>query len=349
MKKIKPKTLKKGDTVAIVSLSWGGLGDQPFMHKYKIAKERLERDFGLNVVTMEHTLKGSKFIYEHPELRAKDLMDAFRDDKIQAIICAIGGDDSIRILPYIDYDVIKNHPKIFMGYSDTTVSHFIMNKAGVVSYYGPCVMCEFGEYVTMFDYTVNAIHKVLFNNSKGYEITPSDTWSKDYVEWKESNIRIEKKRIPEQHHYEVLSGSGIICGEVLGGCIDVFPMIIGTEIWPSKEEWRDKILLLETSEEQIKPDYLLWYLRNLGAQGILNVIKGMIVGKPQAERYYEEYKAIYLTVLKEFHCETLPIIYNVNIGHAYPIGIFPLGIEYEINLDHKTITLQESATIDELL
>lgn len=348
MKKLKPEKLKKGDTIAIVSLSWGGLGDRHLLHKYKIAKERLERDFGLNVVTMEHALKGSKFIYDHPELRAKDLMDAFRDDKIKAIICAIGGDDSIRMLPYIDYDVIRNNPKIFMGYSDTTVSHFIMNKAGLVSYYGPCIMCEFGEYVTMFDYTVKAIQKILFDNSKGHEIVSSDTWSNDYVEWMESNVGILKKILPEQHHYEVLSGSGIVLGEVLGGCIDVFPMIIGTEIWPTKEEWRNKILLIETSEEQIKPEYLLWYLRNLGAQGILNVIKGIIVGKPQAEQYYEEYKAVYLKVLTEFHCETLPIIYNVNIGHAYPIGIFPLGIEYEIDYDQKKITLHESATLDEV-
>ena len=62
-------------------------------------------------------------------------MDAFLDPSVKGIFSAIGGNDSVRILPYIDYDVIKNHPKIFMGYSDTTVSHFVMNKAGVVSYY----------------------------------------------------------------------------------------------------------------------------------------------------------------------------------------------------------------------
>ena len=87
---IKPKRLKKGDKIAVVSLSWGGLGDEALIHKFHIAKERLERDFGLQVVAMPNALKGTYFVDEHPELRAKDLMDAFRDETISAIFCAIG-------------------------------------------------------------------------------------------------------------------------------------------------------------------------------------------------------------------------------------------------------------------
>ena len=158
------------------------------------------------------------------------------------------------------------------------------------------------------------------------------------------NQNIEKKLIKEEHHYEVISGSGVIKGILMGGCIDVFPMILETEIWPKKDKWKDKIMLVETSEEKMSPEYLLFFLRNLGAQGILNVIKGIIVGKPQDEAYYEEYKEMYLKVLKEFNVENLPILYNVNIGHAYPNGVLPLGIEYLIDLDKKQIVLLESAT-----
>ena len=341
---IKSERLKKGDKIAIVSLSWGGLGDKELIHKYYIAKERLENDFGIEVIAMPNALKGTEFVYNHPELRAKDLMDAFKDKSIKGIFCAIGGDDSVRLLSYIDYEVIKNNPKIFMGYSDTTVTHFMMNKAGVVSYYGPSIMCEFGEYVKMFDYTKDAVNNILFKDTNGYEIKSSNSWSDDFVEWKEENINICKKLRKEEHGYEILSGSGIVRGKLLGGCIDVFPMIVGTDIWPSLENWKDKILLIETSEEKILPTYLLYYLRNLGAQGILNVIKAIIVGKPQDEKYYDEYKDIYLKVLKEFKIENLPIIYNVNIGHAYPTGILPLGIEYEIDCDKKTLKLLESAT-----
>ena len=341
---IKPKRLKKGDKIAIVSLSSGILGDKEFIHKYYIAKERLENEFGLEVVCMPNALKGSKFIYEHPEARAKDLMDAFSDKSIKAIICSIGGDDSVRMLPYISYEIIKNNPKIFMGYSDTTVSHFIMHKAGLVSFYGASIMTDFAEYVKMFDYTKNAVENILFKDSKGYEIKSSDTWSNDFVPWKEENQNIEKKLIKEKHHYEVISGHGVIKGKLMGGCIDVFPMILETEIWPKKDEWKDKIMLVETSEEKMSPEYLLFFLRNLGAQGILNVIKGIIVGKPQDEVYYEEYKEMYLKVLKEFNVENLPILYNVNIGHAYPNGVLPLGIEYLVNLDKKQIKILESAT-----
>ena len=204
---IKPKRLLKGDKIAIVSLSWGGLGDEKFIHKYDIAKKRLESDFGLEVVAMPYALKGSEFVYNHPELRAKDLMDAFSDPSVKGIFCAIGGDDSVRILPYIDYEIIRNNPKIFMGYSDTTVSHFMMNKAGVVSYYGPSVMAEFGEYVEMFDYTENAVKKLLFESSGGYEIPSCEYWSNDHVEWSEDNVTVKKKTCREEHHYEVLSAT----------------------------------------------------------------------------------------------------------------------------------------------
>lgn len=342
----KPQKLNKGDKVAIVSLSWGGLGDSKLIHKYHIAKERLENEFGLKVITMPNALKGSEFIYNHPELRAKDLMDAFEDKSIKGIFCAIGGDDSVRLLPYINYDIIKNNPKIFMGYSDTTVSHFMLNKAGLVSYYGPSIMCEFGEYTKMFDYTKNAVKNILFESTNYYEVKSSEYWSNDYISWSEENINYQKKLIKEEHGYEVLSGKGIVTGQLIGGCIDVFPMIIGTEVWPDEEEWNNKILLLETSEDKIAPDYLLWYMRNLGAQGILNKINGIIVGKPQDEVYYEEYKEIYLKILKEFNCENLPIIYNINIGHAFGTGLLPLGIEYEIDLNKKTIKFLESATLD---
>lgn len=342
MEKIKPQVLQKGDKVAIVSLSSGSLGEEKRIHKYIIAKKRLEDEFGLEVVTTQNALKGKQYIYEHPEKRAEDLMDAFKDKSIKAIICAIGGDDTIRLLPYIDYDIIKNNPKIFMGYSDSTVNHFMMNKANLVSFYGPCITVEFGEYVKMFDYTKEAIFNILFQYSDELEIKSSEYWTDDHVSWEESNINIGKQLKKEKYGYEVIQGSGYIEGEILGGCIDVFPMMVGTEIWPTLDEWKNKILFIETSEEKISPTLLLYYLRNLGAQGIFNVVNGIVVGKPEDEAYYHEYKDIYLKVLKEFNCEQLPILYNINVGHAKPTGILPLGIKVSIDFDNKKLMLIES-------
>ena len=338
---VKPERLKKGDKVAVVSLSNGMLGEKKFFHKYELGKKRLEEKFGLQVITMPNTLKGINYLYEHPEKRAEDLMNAFKDKTIKAIITAIGGEDTIRLLPYIDFDVIKNNPKVFMGFSDTTANHLMMYKAGLISYYGPCLICDFAEYGEMYDYTEDAVKNILFEPKENYEIQKCDYWTDEYIPWCEENINKSKKRIKDSKGYEVIQGKGKVTGELLGGCLDAFPIYIGTEVWPSLEEWKNKILFLETSEEKPDPSLVTYYLRNLGAQGIFNVAKGIIVGKPQNEKYYEEYKEVYKKVLKEFNREDIPILYNVNFGHSSPIGIIPYGIKCELDNDNKKITLLE--------
>ncbi len=343
----KPKRLTRGAKVAIVSLSWGGLGDANLIHKYHIAKSRLEIDFGLEVVTMPNALKGSEFIANHPELRAQDLMSAFEDTSVAAIFCAIGGDDTIRLLPYIDIDIIRNNPKIFMGYSDSTINHFIMYKAGLVSFYGPTVMCEFGEYVQIFDYTKQAVIDLLFKDSKNYLIQPSKDWSNDCVLWEEKNLNVSHKLQQDNHGYEVLQGNGVVTGHLLGGCAEVFIMAIGTSIWPSLEQWTGAVLFIETSEEKPSPNLMKWILRNLAAQGILKVLNGIIVGKPQGEVFYEEYKSVIKQVVAdEEHLKDLTIFYNVNFGHSKPIGVIPYGIMTQLDCQSKSITLLESATIE---
>ena len=341
---IKPKQLKPGDKVAVVSLSKGLLGEPNMIHKFEIAKKRLKDDFGLELVAMPNALKGMEFVYKHPELRAKDLMDAFKDPSIAGIICATGGDDTIRLLPYIDYDVIKNNPKIFTGYSDTTANHLMLYKAGLVSFYGPTIMCDFGQYTKMFDYTAEAVNNIFFKDSAGLEIKSSPVWSDDFIPWGEENMDKQLKTRPEEHGYELLQGSGTVEGCLLGGCMEVLQISNGTIIWPSLDEWKDKILLLETSDEKPTPDQLKYFMRNFGAQGIFDVIKGILVGKPAGETYYEEYKDVIKKMLKENHAENLPVLYNINVGHAAPIGILPLGTKVKVDFNNKRIFLVESAT-----
>ena len=343
---IKPYRLQKGDKVAIVSLSRGMLGESMFIHKYEIAKKRLE-EYGLEVVTMPNALKGIEYLYLHPEARAKDLMDAFKDPEIKAIFNAIGGDDTIRLLPYIDYEVIRNNPKIFTGYSDTTTNHFMMYKAGLVSYYGLSVMNNISEYVHINEYTKYYMENTLFNPKETLEIKASEfcSYENDKVWWGEDKVDQLTPRYPNTG-YEVLQGTGKVSGELLGGCIDVFPELLGTSLWPSLDEWKGKILLLETSEVDMHEVMLSWFLRNLHAQGILHVIKGIVVGKPAYENKLEKYKEVYKQIIGfEANLPDLPILYNVNVGHAYPIGVFPLGLKYEIDCDNKTLTLIESATL----
>ena len=119
----KPQMLRRGDTLAAVTLSWGG--PSVFPHRYQAGKQQLEDAFGVRVVEMPYTLSSAEFLHHNPQARADDLMQAFSDPAINGIISTIGGDDSIRLLPYIDMDIITRHPKVFLGFSDTTVSHLM--------------------------------------------------------------------------------------------------------------------------------------------------------------------------------------------------------------------------------
>lgn len=345
---LKPKHLSPGNTVAIVSLSRGMLGEPEFIHKFYIAKQRLEQDYRLKVVAMPNALKGMDYLYRHPEARAADLMEAFRNPEIKAIFNAIGGDDTIRLLPYIDFDVIRSNPKIFTGFSDTTTNHFMLHHAGLVSYYGASVMNNFSEYVRINDYTRRMIEQTLFDPQPTLEIPSAPYWYDDEDEkiwWSEANQHIQKPYHPEEIGYELLQGSGIVEGELLGGCIDVMVEVTGTPIWPNKEGWRDKILILETSEEDMSCDMLTWMLRNFQAQGLFDAIKGILVGKPARRSKYEPYKEVYRKVVGfEANHPELPILYNVNFGHAEPIGVIPLGIRCRLDAEKKTITLLEPAT-----
>ncbi len=342
---IKPERLHPGDKVAIVSLSRGMLGEDMFIHKYHIAKERME-SYGLQVIPMPNALKGIDYLYKYPEARAEDLMTAFKDKEIKAVFNAIGGDDTIRLLPYIDLEVLRNNPKIFTGFSDTTTNHFMMHKAGLVSYYGLSVMNNWAEYVEINEYTKSFIDKMLFNPQETMDIAASDfcSYDEDKTWWKEENVNKPTPRYPS-NGYELLQGEGIVTGQLLGGCIDVFTELLGTELFPKAEDWEGKLLLLEKSESNMPPAVLSWFLRNLQAQGILHCINGIIVGRPPFRDKEEAYKAVFRQVVAdEAGLPKLPILYNINVGHAYPIGIFPLGLTYEINCEKKSLKLMEPAT-----
>lgn len=345
MKMIKPERLHRGDKVAIVSLSSGMLGEKRYLHKYDLGRQRLEELFGLEAVPMPYALKGSAYLYEHPEKRAEDWMQACEDSSIKAIITAIGGDDGIRLLPYMDFEVLRCHPKIFLGYSDTTAHHLMMTCAGVVSFYGPALMSDFAAYGAMPEYTVKAVRELLFDAKENRSIEKCPYWEKGSLAWSKNNINKQEERLPDTTGYETLQGKGKVKGHFMGGCIDAFPMYCGSKAWPEAEAWEGCILFLETSMDCPSPDYLSYYLRGLGAQGILSAARGIIVGKLFRNRYYEEYKPMYRKILKEFGREDMPVLYNVSFGHCAPIGIIPYGVTCEVDVTQRTIALCESCVL----
>ena len=163
--------------------------------------------------------------------------------------------------------------------------------------------------------------------------------------WKEENMQTPKPYHPDDRGYEVIQAGPPAEGELLGGCIDVFPEFIGTVLWPEREDWEGKLLMVETSEEDMPPEYLTWYLRGLAAQGIFDAVKGVLVGRPARRSRWEDYKAAYRRVIGlECGRPDLPILGNLNFGHADPIGVFPLGVRARMDTAARTLTLLESAT-----
>ena len=335
MKLINFERINPGDKIATVSLSAGTAGELPW--RYQTGKDYIESHFALKVIEMDHTLKTAKFIEDNPQSRAKDLMQAFMDPSIKGIFSNIGGFDAMRLLPYIDFDVIKNNPKVFLGYSDSTIIHLMCLKAGIASVYGPSVLAEFAENNGMFEYSELSLKKALFDSEMGI-IEPSPKWTAQRIEWNES-LKNSNKGMIQNSIPIILSGKGIVAGHLIGGCLESLYSCLGTEIFPNKSMLKRAMLFLETSEIQSKPWLLESFLMNLGVQGILNDLNGILFAKPTNEKYQDEYHQVILKVLKYFSCSDLIVMANLNFGHNEPMFSIPYGRIAEINSNALTLKI----------
>lgn len=154
-----PSPLKPGDKVAIISPSSG----MPFVFPwvYEQGIERLRTIFQLEPIEFPTARQSPEYLSQNPQVRAGDINRAFADSSIKAIIATIGGNDQVRILPYIDKELLLANPKIFMGYSDNTNLHLFLWKLGIISYYGGGVMTQFAMGGGMQDYTIDSIRKAI--------------------------------------------------------------------------------------------------------------------------------------------------------------------------------------------
>lgn len=341
---IKPEKLKKGDKVATITLSWGGAGDIP--ERYKIGKKQLQEELEVEVVETRYALRSADWIYKNPQARAEDLMEAFSDKSIKAIFSNIGGSESVRICPFIDLNIIKNNPKIFMGYSDTTVSHFSCYKAGLVSFYGTSVMTGFAENGGMHKYTLDSIKKTLFSSEVIGEIKPNaDGWACEKLEWSNPENQNIKRKLNPSSGWDFLQGENKVQGKLIGGCFDVISFLKGTDYWIDNKEWKDSIIFIETSEVTIPPDLFEDHFRNYATQGILQNAKGIIFARPYYNKFSEEYKKIIMKVINENDLNHLPIITDMDFGHIDPVFTIPYGIMAEIDPNRKSFSIIENAVI----
>lgn len=352
---IKPHKLNPGDLIATVSLSCDLAGRIP--GRYKHGKKQFEDTFGVRIVEMPNSLRTD--LYDNPQLRLDDMMMAFKNPEIKAILTNIGGDETIRLLRYMTdehFEIIRNNPKIFLGMSDTTANHFMCMKAGISSFYSPCTMFGFGENCGIMDITVQNVKKTLFSAAPIGQLPESKEYIVELVYWDDKND-IMRKRIPtDGNHF--IQGTKTVRGRLIGGCMELLTMMNNTSIWPSLDEFEDTILFIETSEEMPTPDQFSYVLRNLGAMGVLERIKGILFGRPGGEFTVEEKEAQeqwlaqypkfdekLLKVCKEYGRSDMPIVTNMDFGHTVPQIILPYGALTEIDPINKKVSILESAVL----
>lgn len=332
--------------VAVISLSSGMLGESFLKHQLDIGVKRLN-SFGLEVVFTSNALKGIDYIRDNPKSRALDLIEAFNDESIDIILCAIGGLDTYRTLPYLmeneDFiKKVKSSKKKFLGFSDSTINHLMFYKLGLMTYYGQAFLTEFGELEhKMLSYSEESFLSFLKDE---FYFKSNDYWYEERKKFDSSEIGVKRVKHKEKNHYEFYNFKSKVKGHLIGGCLESLYEMISSDrdsyqkeicskynIFPSKEDLNKSILFLETSEEKREPNKYRQMILKLKEEGLFDNINALIVGKPQDEIYYDEYKDILLEEIKK------PIVYNLNFGHALPRAILKYGALVEIDHLNETI------------
>jgi muramoyltetrapeptide carboxypeptidase LdcA involved in peptidoglycan recycling len=320
-------------------------------YRYEAGKRQLQDEFGLIVVEMPHTLKEPDWLHRNPQARADDLMEAFSDITVAGIISTIGGDDSIRLLPYLDLDVFRSYPKVFMGYSDTTIAHLACFKAGLVTFYGPAIMAGFAENAGIFPYMAESVRKTLFHSAPMGTVAPNTNgWTVEMLDWADPANQTQRRKLASSTGWRFLQGRGVRRGHLIGGCFEVLDWLRGTDIWPEADAWQDAILFLETSEAAPSSEAVKYGLRTYAALGILQRLSGILFGRPggriSPEKHEEYDKALLQVVAEETGMDDLPVITGMDFGHTDPMFVLPYGIQAEIDCDAQHFAIIENAVTE---
>ncbi len=341
----KPRALSPGSRMAIVSPSWGGPGTIP--HRHEMGVRELRERFGFEVVEMEHTRAEADWVWRNPKARADDLNAALADPSIDGIITSIGGDDSVRILPYIDTKIMADNPKVFMGFSDTTTLHMLALLSGLQTFYGPSVMAGIAENGGMFPYTEEWVRRTIMSTEAPGDIEPAPEWTCEMVRWEDESRANQRRAMQPNEGRKWLQGTRRVEGHLVGGCLDVLEMLKGTEWWPGSDIWDGAVFYWETSEDGMPPATVGYILRNYGMLGVFDRINGMVVGRPDA--YTPEQRAelpgvVRRIVAEEFGQPDLPVVMDLDFGHTYPQITLPNGGRIVLDPQADKVTLPDPAT-----
>ncbi|MET8980144.1 S66 peptidase family protein [Streptomyces sp. NPDC004539] len=326
-----PPKPSPGDRVAVVSPSAGlpGLFPRPF----ELGLARLRDEFGLVPVEYPST----RTMNATPRQRADDLHAAFADPEIKAVIASVGGDDQITVLPFLDRELIRAHPKPFFGYSDNTSLLAYLYGTGVVGYHGGSVMVQLGRPVAMEAQTVDSLRAALFTTGP-YELRPADRWNDVEGDWADPSTftRAQETRPGTGWHWR--NADRVVEGRSWGGCLEILAwhLMADREIAADPSVYDGGVLLLETSEDLPSATEVFRVLRCMGERGLLRRFPALLMGRaktwsfehpngPQAgAQYAADQRAAVERALETYAPDTMAV-FDVDLGHTNPQLVVPYG------------------------
>lgn len=302
MKIIKPKKLIKGDTIGILSVS-GSIDN-----KYDLYKSiQFFENEGFKVVLSDNIFDNIDGISGSVETRLKNLHSFFKDDNINAILCARGGFGTLKLVNYIDYELIKKHPKVFVGFSDiTNLNAMFYKKSNLLTFYGPMPYVDFVDNID--EYTKNMFFDTLMGNFSLY---------------KASKLKVYNE--------------GIAKGVLFGGNLSTLASLCGVDFIPN----RDFILFVEDwHDPTYKIDRMLTQLFNI--KQFKDNIKGIVVGEFLGVEELQYFDNIFYDIAEKLE---IPIASGFKISHDKQKLTLPYGIECEFNAKEGEIKLLENIFI----
>lgn len=291
----------------------------------ELAEERL-KSLGFNVSFGQHAFERDMFGSSSIQSRVSDLHEAFQDADVDLVMAAFGGANSNELLPYIDYELIKNNQKIFCGFSDiTALQDALFKKSNLINLYGPC----FSHFAMKqgFDYIEKTFMDIIKDKQRKFDIIDSEEWSDD--KWHKNQ---DDRHFMKNPGREILR-SGQSEGIIVGGNIGTLPLLFGTQYMP---DLTDKILFLE--DDGMSIDLFKRNFVSLLQQPNFDKIKGIVIGR------FRNNSDFSVDGLREFfnnHVKLgqIPVITGLDFGHTMPYFVFPIGGKARINTDENVINI----------
>lgn len=266
--------------------------------------------------------------------RAEEFNQLLYDDHVQILMASIGGNNTNSILPYIDYEYLKKHPKVIIGYSDVTALLLaIYAKTGLVTFYGPAAAASFGELPPFVDWTFNHFNALIKGTlSFPYTYEKPEFWTDEYINWS------EQSRSKEPYHNDWICVTPGVCrGRLIGGNLNTMEGFWGTEYMP--EIKTGDILFIEDSLKDACTIERSFSLLKLA--GVFEKAGGIILGKHEKFDDNGTGRRPYEILLEVMGNTKIPILADFDCCHTHPMLTVPIGCEVMLDAANKKVILME--------